>query len=105
MGYRPEIPSTPSSTGSVGIASPASAAQPIHKPTFVASVKLDPMQAGLQTGDFLEEVISHLQLLPDVEVNLSVEVLVKGPDRIDDAIARIVPDNARSHKVDNPPIY
>ena len=63
------------------------------------------MQAGLQTGDFLEEVISHLQLLPDVEVNLSVEVLVKGPDRIDDAIARIVPDNARSHKVDNPPIY
>ena len=70
------------------------AAQPIHKPTFVASVKLDPMQAGLQSGDFLEEVISHLQALPDAEFNLSVEVLVKGPNGIDDAIARIVPENA-----------
>ena len=63
------------------------------------------MRSGLQIGDFLDEVMSHLQGLSDAEANLSVEVLVKGPDRIDYAIARIVPDNARSHKVDNPPIY
>jgi hypothetical protein len=63
------------------------------------------MWAGLQTRDFLEEVISHLQALPNAELNLSVEVLVKAPDGIDYAIARIVPVNARSLKIDNPPIY
>ena len=59
-------------------------------------MKLYPMWAGLQTRDFLDEVMSHLQALPDAEVNLSFEELVKAPDGIDDATARIVLENARS---------
>ena len=47
-------------------------------------------------GDFLDEVMSHLQALPGTEVNLSVEVLVKAPAGIDDATARVVLENARS---------
>lgn len=71
----------------------------------MASLKLDSMRAGLQMGDFLDEVMSHLQALPGSEVNLSVEVQVKVPAGIDDATARVVLENSRSLKVDSPQIY
>ena len=63
------------------------------------------MRAGLQMGDFLNEVLSHLQALPGAEVNLSVEVQVKVPDGIDDATARVVMENSRSLKVESPQVY
>lgn len=63
------------------------------------------MRAGLQMGDFLDEVMSHLQALPCAEVNLSVEVQVKVMDGIDDATARVVLENSRSLKAENPQIY
>ena len=83
----------------------ASAPAAAQRTTFTASLKLDPMRAGLQMGDFLDEVLSHLQALPGAEVNLSVEVHVKAPNGIDDATARVVLENSRSLKVDNPQIY
>jgi len=103
-GYQPETTFTPSTTGG-GIAAPVQTPQPSRRTTFVASLKLDPMRAGLQMGDFLDEVMSHLQALPGADVNLSVEVQVKVPDGIDDATARVVLENSRSLKVDNPQIY
>ena len=63
------------------------------------------MRAGLQMGDFLDEVMSHLQALPGAEVNMSVEVQVKVPDGIDDQTARIVLENCRSLKIANPQLY
>jgi hypothetical protein len=42
---------------------------------------------------------------PGAEVNMSVEVHVKAPNGIDDQTARIVLENSRSLKVDNPQIY
>lgn len=104
-GHRPEILPNPGNTVGGGIAPPPVPQQPTRKTTFVASLKLDPMRAGLQMGDFLDEVMSHLQALPSAEVNLSVEVHVKVPEGIDDATARIVLENCRSLKVDNPQIY
>jgi hypothetical protein len=56
-------------------------------------------------GDFLDEVMSHLQALPGAEVDLSLEIQVTAPQGIDDATARIVLENSRSLKVDNPQIY
>jgi hypothetical protein len=56
-------------------------------------------------GQFLEEVMSHLQALPGAEVNLSVEVHVKAPNGIDDQTARIVLQNAADLKLDNPQVY
>jgi hypothetical protein len=76
-----------------------------QRTTFTASLKLDPVRAGLQMGQFLEEVMSHLQALPGAEVNLSVEVHVKAPSGIDDQTARIVLQNAADLKLDNPQIY
>jgi hypothetical protein len=106
LGYQPETPSTPSSTGSVGIASPAACSStPARKTTFVASLKLDPKRAGLQMGDFLDEVMSHLQALPGAEVTISVEVHVKAPEGIDDATGRIVLENSKSLKADSCTIY
>jgi len=89
----------------VGIAPPPVVPPPAKKTTFTASLKLDPLRAGLQLGDFLDEVMSHLQALPNAEVNLSVEVHVKAPNGIDDQTARIVLENSRSLKVENPQIY
>jgi hypothetical protein len=63
------------------------------------------VRAGLQMGQFLEEVMSHLQTLPGAEVNLSVEVHVKAPNGIDDQTARIVLENAAALKLDNPQVY
>jgi len=63
------------------------------------------MRAGLQMGDFLDEATSLLQALPGAEVNLSVEVQVKVIDGIDDATARVVLENSRSLKAENPQIY
>ena len=71
----------------------------------MASLKLDPLRAGLQMGDFLDEVMSHLQALPGSETEMSLEVQVKVPDGIDDATARIVLENASSLKAEHPSIY
>ncbi len=78
---------------------------PSQRTTFTGSLKLDPVRAGLQMGQFLEEVMSHLQALPGAEVNLSVEVHVKAPNGIDDQTARIVLENAAALKLDNPQLY
>jgi hypothetical protein len=78
---------------------------PPQRTTFTGSLKLEPVRAGLQMGQFLEEVMSHLQALPGAEVNLSVEVHVKAPNGIDDQTARIVLENAAALKLDNPQVY
>ena len=79
---------------------------PIHKKTtYTASLKLNPVQAGLQMSKYLDEVMSHLQELPNGEINMSVEVCVKAPDGIDDQTARTVLENSLTLKVDNPQIY
>ena len=54
---------------------------PPQRTTFTSSLKLDPVRAGLQMGQFLEEVMSHLQAPSGADVNLSVEVHVKAPQR------------------------
>jgi predicted AAA+ superfamily ATPase len=99
-------PENPSSGAGAGRAIPPPApVTPQLRTTFTGSLKLDPVRAGLQMGQFLEEVMSHLQALPGAEVNLSVEVHVKAPNGIDDQTARIVLENAAALKLDNPQIY
>ncbi|WP_216916461.1 MULTISPECIES: DUF499 domain-containing protein [unclassified Synechococcus] len=112
-GVAPPAPSTttlpPESRGTgAGAGRAISAPTPVTpqlRTTFTGSLKLDPVRAGLQMGQFLEEVMSHLQALPGAEVNLSVEVHVKAPNGIDDQTARIVLENAAALKLDNPQIY
>jgi hypothetical protein len=73
--------------------------------TYTASVKLDSVTAGPQVGKFLVEVMSHLQALPGVEIEMSLEVKVRAPSGIDEATARIVLENSSALKVDKPGLY
>ena len=73
--------------------------------TFTASLKLEPITASLKTSKFMDEVMSHLQALPGSEIEMSIEVLVKVDEGIDEETARIVIENSNALDVDNPEIY
>jgi len=73
--------------------------------TFTASLKLDHQKAGLQASQFMDEVMSHLQALPDHKIEMTIEVRVDVPKGIDEQTARIILENSNSLKVDNPQIY
>jgi len=73
--------------------------------TYTASVKLSSVTAGPQVGKFLDEVMSHLQALPGVEIEMTLEVQVRAPGGIDEATARIVLENSAALKVEKPGLY
>ena len=73
--------------------------------TYTASVKLDSVTAGPQVGKFLDEVMSHLQALPGVNIAMTLEVQVRAPGGIDEATARIVLENSAALKVEKPGLY
>jgi hypothetical protein len=99
----------PGNTGGSGPIPPPPPPPPPPKPslptTYTASVKLDSVTAGPQVGKFLVEVMSHLQALPGVEIEMSLEVKVRAPGGIDEATARIVLENSSALKVDKPGLY
>jgi hypothetical protein len=70
-----------------------------------ASVRLDSVTAGPQVGKFLDEVMSHLQALPGVNIEMTLEVQVRAPGGIDEATARIVLENSAALKVEKPGLY
>ena len=77
----------------------------IKNTTFKASLKLDPISASLKTSQFMSEVMSHLQALPGSEIELSLDIEVKNENGIDNQTARIIIENSKSLKVDNPEIF
>jgi hypothetical protein len=79
--------------------------QPQLPTRYVASVKLDPTRASLQMSAFVEEVMSHLQALPGVQIEMTLEVQVNAPGGIDEQTARIVLENSAALKVDKPGLY
>jgi hypothetical protein len=84
-------PAVISGPGSIGTpAPPPPPPLPRLPTTYTASVKLDSVTAGPQVGKFLDEVMSHLQALPGVEIEMTLEVQVRAPGGIDEATARIV---------------
>ena len=96
------------SGGSTATDTPAAVSEP-PKPQlpsrYVASVKLDPSRASLQMSAFVEEVMSHLQALPGVQVEITLEVQVNAPGGIDEQTARIVLENSAALKIDKPGLY
>jgi len=73
--------------------------------TYTASVKLSSVTTGPQVGKFLDEVMSHLQALPGVEIEMTLEVQVRAPGGIDEATGRIVLENSAALKVEKPGLY
>ncbi len=72
---------------------------------FRGTLKLDPTNASLRTSRFMSEVMSHLQALPDSEVDMTLEIHVKNKNGIDPQTARIILENSITLKVDNPEIF
>jgi hypothetical protein len=70
-----------------------------------ASVRLDSVTAGPQVGKFMDEVMSHLQALPGVNIEMTLEVQVRAPGGIDEAMARIVLENSAALKLEKPGLY
>jgi hypothetical protein len=100
-------PAVISGPGSIGTPPPPPPPppQPRLPTTYTASVKLDSVTAGPQVGKFLDEVMSHLQALPGVEIEMTLEVQVRAPGGIDEATARIVLENSAALKVEQPGLY
>ncbi len=97
--------SSSSTSETSGTATQATEQSKPIKTTFTASLKLDPMSASLQTSRFVDEVMSHLQSLPEAKIQMSVEVQVNAPNGIDEETARIVLENSTSLRADHPQIY
>ena len=77
----------------------------IKKKNFRGSIKLDPTTASLKTSQFLSEVMSLLQALPDSKIEMTLEINVKNENGIDQQTARIILENSITLKVDNPEIF
>ena len=54
---------------------------------------------------FMEEVMSHLQALPGVEIEMSLEVQANTSGGIDEQTARIVLENSAALNVEKPGLY
>ncbi len=104
-GPGPGIPKPADPIGPVVIPPTPAAPQPSLPTTYTASVKLSSVTAGPQVGKFLDEVMSHLQALPGVEIEMTLEVQVRAPGGIDEATARIVLENSAALKVEKPGLY
>jgi hypothetical protein len=106
LGMAPPGVSTPGVPSGTTTATPTIApAKPALPTQYVASVKLDPTRASLQMSAFVEEVMSHLQALPGVQIEMTLEVQVNAPGGIDEQTARIVLENSAALKVDKPGLY
>ncbi|SBO44248.1 DUF499 domain-containing protein [Cyanobium sp. NIES-981] len=113
IGYTPDTPPSTAPVGGVSVSPGMGVAPPPPPPplkpslptTYTASLKLDPVKAGLQMGQFLDEVMSHLQALPGAEIEMSLEVQARVPNGIAEATARIVLENSAALKVDKPGLY
>ena len=72
---------------------------------YKATLKLDPKRATLDFSKFMVEVMSHLQDLPgEQDISLVLEIDAKIESGIDKDTARIILENSRDMKVDNPEI-
>ena len=72
---------------------------------YKATLKLDPKRATLDFSKFMVEVMSHLQDLPgEQNISLTLEVDAIIDSGIDKDTARIILENSREMKVDNPEI-
>ena len=53
----------------------------------------------------MSEVMSHLQALPNSEIEITLDIHVKNENGIDKQTARIILENSITLEVDNPEIF
>ena len=91
----------------VGPGTPEEVRDPLEEPPvqrakrYHGSVRLDPMQVGLDASQIAEEVIAHLSSLMGAEVRLTLEIEATIPDGASDQVVRIVTENSNQLKFED----
>ncbi len=63
---------------------------------FYGTVSLDPIRAGRDAQQVIEEVLQHLTGLPGADVEVTMEIAAKVSDGIPDEVVRTVTENCRT---------
>ncbi len=90
----------PTTTGDVTDGAPPKTG-PDKLKRFHASVHLDPTRIGRDAGKIAEEIVQHLSLLPDSEVEVVLEIQAEIPNGAPENVVRTVTENCRTLKFDS----
>ena len=71
---------------------------PKLKTRFYARVLPNITKLGSSVGTIANEIVVHLQLLKDAEVEVTLEIRAKAPHGIDEKTIRTITENARALK-------
>ena len=80
-----------------GIDARPSVAPPTLK-RFHATARLDASRVGRDAGRIAEEVVQHLALLPDSQVEIVLEIQAEIPNGVPENVVRTVTENCRTLK-------
>jgi hypothetical protein len=63
---------------------------------FYGTVKLKPLGVGSQAGKISEEIIQHIEALPQADVEILLEIQANVPEGVPENVVRIVSENCRT---------
>jgi len=79
-----------------GATSAPASAHPTKKlQRFHGSVRLDPKRLGTSSASIGDEILQHLEGLPDADVTVTLDIEARVPDGIPDKIVRDISENAK----------
>ena len=79
-----------------GATSAPASAHPTQKlQRFHGSVRLDPKRLGTSSASIGDEILQHLEGLPDADVTVTLDIEARVPDGIPDKIVRDISENAK----------
>ena len=87
-------------TGTVKHPEGTSTSKPKPKTIFYGRVKPNVTKLGLSVSTIAQELVAHLQLVEDAEVEVTVEIRAKAPKGFDEKTIRTITENAKSLKFD-----
>jgi hypothetical protein len=68
---------------------------------FYGTVKLKPLGVGSQAGKISEEIIQHIEALPQADVEILLEIQANVPEGVPENVVRIVSENCRTLQFDD----
>ena len=89
-------PGPPYTPGEDGGTTPPLAPPDSPSKRFYGSINLDPIRAGRDAQQVIEEVVQHLTSLPNVTVEVTMEIQAATSDGVPDNIVRTITENCRT---------
>ncbi len=95
-----EAPAASGPAGVPGVEAPAAPARPRPK-RFYGRIKLSALRVAAEAGKVADEVIAHLEGLPDSQVEVVLEIHATSREGVPDHVERTVAENARTLKFED----